>query len=399
MMMVVKTVFWLSVSGIIYAWVIYPLLVWVLARLSSKRASSKRLTSAANVDAEFEWPLVTLVIAAYREESVILDRLNNAVMLDYPPDRLQILIGCDGDEDLTGEVVNQYADERVRLLQYPVRRGKASVLNDTVREATGDIIVFSDANTHMRPDAIKKLVCHFADSEVGGVCGQLVLTDPLTGRNVDGIYWSFENFLKRNEAKVGGLLGVNGAIYAIRRELFSSIPPNTIVDDFLIGMRIHLHHRKLVYEPNAMAFEETAPTISGEFNRRVRIGAGNFQSLRWLLPLLNPKRGTVALTFFSHKLMRWLCPVFLLAGLISNIFLIEDLFYSRTLALQIVFYVSAMAGLKIGAGPGWKKLLRLPTMFVAMNIALLCGFFRLISTTQCGTWQRTERSEAERVHT
>lgn len=392
-MMIVKTVFWLSVSGIMYAWVIYPLLVWVLARVSSRR-----LTSADHVDAEFEWPLVTLVIAAYREESVILDRLNNAVMLDYPSDRLQILIGCDGDEDLTGEVVNHYADERVRLLQYPVRRGKASVLNDTVREARGDIIVFSDANTHMRPDAIKKLVWHFADSEVGGVCGQLVLTDPLTGRNVDGIYWSFENFLKRNEAKIGGLLGVNGAIYAIRRELFSSIPPNTIVDDFLIGMRIHLHHRKLVYEPNAMAFEETAPTISGEFNRRVRIGAGNFQSLRWLLPLLNPKRGTVALTFFSHKLMRWLCPVFLLAGLISNIFLIEDLFYSRTLALQIVFYVSAMAGLKIGGGPGWKKLLRLPTMFVAMNIALLCGFFRLISTTQSGTWQRTERSEAERVH-
>ena len=392
--MVVKTAFWLSVVGILYAWVIYPVLVWVLARLASKRSGSSSIG-----DAEFDWPMVSLVIAAYREESVILERLNNAIMLDYPLDRLQILIGCDGDEDLTGELVGNYADDRVRLLQYPERRGKASVLNDSVPQAMGDIIVFSDANTNMKPDALKKLVGHFADSDVGGVCGQLVLTDPLTGRNVDGIYWSFENFLKRSEAKLGALLGVNGAIYAIRRELFSPIPANTIVDDFLIGMRIHLQRRKLVYEPNALANEETAPTISGEFNRRVRIGAGNFQSLGWLAPLLNPKRGAIAVTFFSHKVMRWLCPVFLLAALISNIFLIEDLFYSRTLALQIVFYVISMAGLKIGPGPGWTKLLRLPAMFVAMNVALLFGFFRLISTSQSGTWKRTERSEAERVRT
>jgi len=234
---------------------------------------------------------------------------------------------------------------------------------------------------------------------VGGVCGQLVLSDPQTGKNVDGIYWSFENYLKRNEAKIDALLGVNGAIYAIRRELYSPIPSNTIVDDFLIGMRIHLLGKRLIYEPNAQAYEETAPTITGEFNRRVRIGAGNFQSLRWLSPLLNPRRGTIALTFFSHKVMRWLCPVFLFAALISNVFLIEDLFYSRTLAIQIVFYVIAMAGLKIGPGPGWTKLLRLPAMFVAMNIALLLGFFRLIFTSQSGTWKRTERSESQHVRT
>ena len=272
------------------------------------------------------------------------------------------------------------------------------MLNDTVPQAAGDIIVFSDANTNMNSDALKKLVGHFADPDVGGVCGQLVLMDPDTGQNVDGVYWKFENFLKRNEAKIGALLGVNGAIYAIRRELYSQIPQNTIVDDFLIGMRIHLKEKRLIYEPAAIAIEETAPTIAGEFNRRVRIGSGNIQSLQWLYPLLNPKRGSVALAFFSHKLMRWICPLLLLVVFVSNVFLIEEGLYSKILALQIVFYTCALAGIKAGPGPGIRKLFRLPTMFVAMNVALLFGFFRLITSTQSGTWKRTERlREAERV--
>lgn len=392
--MIPYTIFWLSMVGIIYTWVVYPVLLVVLARIGGRKASS------ANNDPAFDWPKISLVIAAYREESVILERLNNAVLLDYPSDRLEILIGCDGNEDLTGEVVENYADDRVRLLQYPERRGKASVLNDTVPQANGDIIVFSDANTNMNSDALKNLVCHFANPDVGGVCGQLILTDPDTGQNVDGVYWKFENFLKRNEAKLGALLGVNGAIYAIRRELYSPIPSNTIVDDFLIGMRIHLKGADLVYEPAAIAVEETAPSIAGEFGRRVRIGAGNIQSLQWLYPLLSPGRGAVALTFFSHKLMRWICPVLLLTALVSNIYLIENETYRRILALQIVFYVCAMAGLKVGPGPGVKKLLRLPTMFVAMNVALLFGFFRLITSAQSGTWKRTERlPEAEHVQT
>ena len=344
--------------------------------------------------------LARMVIAAYREESVIFDRLTNATQLDYPTDRLEILIGCDGDEDLTGDLVSNFEDSRVRLVQYPQRRGKASVLNDTVPQAMGDIIVFSDANTNMSSDALKKLVRHFVDPEVGGVCGQLVLTDPSTGKNVDGVYWRFENFLKRNEARLGALLGVNGAIYAIRRELFSEIPSNTIVDDFLIGMRIHLRDRKLIYEPDAKAFEETAPSILGEYHRRVRIGAGNIQSLQWLHPLLNPKRGSLALTFFSHKVMRWLCPILMLIALVTNVLLVGELFYGRILGLQILFYAAAMIGFKISPGGGWKKPARLPAMFVAMNAALLMGVFRLVGTTQSGTWKRTERlPEAEQVRT
>lgn len=394
--MLVKILFWVSVAGILYAWVVYPVVLLVLSRVMPNRNRSQQVAS----DQRSEWPSVSIVIAAYKEESVILERLRNTSQLNYPLDQLEVLIGCDGDEDATGEIVRGYDDPRVRLVQYPQRRGKASVLNDTVPQATGQIVVFSDANTNMNPDALKKLIRHFDDPAVGGVCGQLVLTDPETGKNVDGVYWRFENFLKSNEARLGALLGVNGAIYAIRKELYSPIPSNTIVDDFLIGMRIHLRKLKLIYEPDAKAFEETAPSISGEYSRRVRIGAGNLQCLQWLSPLLNPKRGMISLVFLSHKVMRWLCPVLMLIALITNIILVGELSYGRMLGMQILFYTMAIVGLQVGAGSGWKKLFRLPAMFVAMNVALLMGAFRLLGTNQSGTWKRTERTpEAQQVRT
>ena len=171
----------------------------------------------------------------------------------------------------------------------------------------------------MHPDALANLARHFADATVGGVCGQLILQDPVTGQNVDGIYWKYENFLKKREADLGALLGVNGAIYAIRKELYREIPSNAIIDDFLIGMRIHERNRKLAYDPTAIAYEETPETIHAEFQRRVRIGAGGFQSLVWLWKLLDPRRGWVAFCFFSHKLLRWACPFFMLAAFLAHL--------------------------------------------------------------------------------
>ena len=389
-MTTIKALFWISIASIGYSYFVYPLLLKLAARLFGQQT-----TETPDIPRD-ELPFVSMVIAAYREEAVILERLNNIALLDYPSDRLEVIIGVDGNEDMTGDVIRNFADPRVRLQQFPKRRGKASVLNDCVPEARGEIIVFSDANTNMSPDAILQLVKHFADPKVGGVCGQLVLTDPETGKNVDGVYWRYENFLKRTEAKIGGLLGVNGAIYALRRELYEPIPSHTIVDDFLIGMRVHLKGLRLVYEPNAQAFEETAPSIQGEYHRRTRIGAGNFQSLQWLWPLLNPMRGAVSFSFFSHKLMRWLCPVFMLVALCCNIALVRESPFEFLLAIQVAFYMCALIGWQLHAGQGWRKVVRISTMFVAMNVALFVGFFRWIATDLKGTWKRTERgSEAE----
>lgn len=379
--------FWLCVSGVAYAYVVYPIIVWAISRCYLNPADF-----ASDKALPVQWPLVTLIIAAYKEEKVILPRLVNAALLDYPADRLEILIGVDGNEDCTGELIRSFVDSRVRLIQYPIRRGKASVLNDTVPEARGEIIVFSDANTMTQPNSIKQLVRHFADQDVGAVCGKLELIDPASGQNVDGIYWKYENFLKGCEARINGLLGVNGGIYALRKELYEPIPTNAIVDDFLIGMRIHLRHRRLIYDPTAIALEETPDTIGQEFQRRSRIGAGGFQSLQWLWPLLSPTSGWVCFTFWSHKIYRWMCPLLMLGALATNIALASQPIYFALLLGQLTFYLVAAIGLSWMSGSRLPRALRLPAMFVSMNAALLVGLWRSLRGIRGGTWKRTERT-------
>lgn len=383
-----EVILWTCIGGVVYAYAGYAVLVWLASRMYADPAMKAQPT-----DDRQEWPFVSLIIAAYKEEKVIIPRLLNATLLDYPADRLEILVGVDGSEDCTGELVREFHDSRVRLVQYLVRRGKASVLNDTVPQARGEIIVFSDANTMTKPDSIKQLVRHFADERVGAVCGKLELIDPASGQNVDGIYWKYENFLKGCEGRINGLLGVNGGIYALRKELYEPIPTNAIVDDFLIGMRVHLRSRKLIYDPSAIALEETPDTIGQEFHRRSRIGAGGFQSLQWLWPLLNPAYGWVAFTFWSHKICRWICPLFMIGALLTNVALIGEPVYQLLLAAQLGFYLIATLGMGWLSGNRLPRALRLPTMFVSMNTALLVGLWRSLRGIRGGTWKRTERTQ------
>ncbi len=391
-----EIVFWGSLGVVAYVYLGYPVLVGLWSRLAGRNAP------APDVRETCELPFVSLIIAAYREEDVILERLRNALEVDYPADRFEVLVGCDGEEDLTGDLARTFDDSRVRVIQFPVRRGKAQVLNDCVPQARGEIVVFSDANTMMDRDAIRRLVEPFSDPQVGGVCGQLILTDPASGQNVDGIYWRYENFLKRCESQLGALLGANGAIYAIRKELYEPLPPETLVDDFVIGMRIHLRGYRLLYEERAIAREETPPGIDDEFHRRARIGAGGFQSLAWLWPLLNPLRGRVALAFWSHKVLRWFSPAFLVMAMVANVLLVRQPFYLRVLLLHELFYLAAALGLWVVHGGGWRRAFRIPAMFVSMNAALVVGFFRWAVRIRGGTWKRTARvttAEGTRVTT
>ena len=383
-----EILFWTCVAGIVYPYVGYPIVAWAISRFYRDPVQVAENSVPPN-----DWPMVSLIIAAYKEEKVILPRLVNATLLDYPVDKLEVLVGVDGREDVTGELVSGFQDSRIRLVQYPQRRGKASVLNDTVPQAKGEILVFSDANTMTQPDSLKRLVRHFRETQVGAVCGKLELIDPSSGQNVDGIYWKYENFLKGCEGRINGLLGVNGGIYALRRELYDPIPSNTIVDDFLIGMRVHLKHKTLIYDPTAIALEETPDTIGQEFHRRTRIGAGGFQSLRWLAPLLNPARGWIAFTYWSHKMLRWFCPLCMLGALIANLLLLDARIYQITLGLQLALYLTAVAGLLTPLGNYLPRLLRLPAMFVSMNAALLVGMWRSVRGIRSGTWKRTERTQ------
>ncbi len=378
-------VFWACAAGVFYAYVGYPVLIWRLARWFGRP-----VTPPAPTDDEL--PTVSLLIAAYNEEAVIEERLRNALAMDYPPGKIEIVVASDGSSDRTPEIVRGYADRGVRLLDYRQRRGKAAVLNSAFAELHGDVVLLSDANTYTDTPALRQLVRWFADPAVGVVCGWLVLTDPDTGRNVDSLYWKYETFLKRCDGRLGALLGANGAIYALRREVYVPIPTETIVDDFVIPLLARLRTGcALVYDGEAVAREETPRDVGAEFHRRSRIGAGGFQSLGLLWRLLNPRQGWVAFTFLSHKVMRWLCPFFLLGLLASNLVLFATPFFSVALLAQFAFYLaSLLAGL---APPELKSLrpLRLTTMFTSMNAALFVGFLRWLRGTQKGAWRRTAR--------
>jgi len=383
--------FWVSAVVVGYTWVGYPLILALFSRWFGRWTRAPR-------GGEVSLPGVSLLIAAHNEEAVIGQRLRNALNLDYPADKIEIVVVADGCTDETTTIVNRFARQGVRLIEREQRRGKASAINAAWDELHGDIVLLSDANTEMEQDAVRKLVRWFRNPKVGVVCGRLQLTDPASGNNVDSLYWKYETHLKQWEGRLGALPGANGGIYAIRKELFRSLPENTLLDDLVIPMTARLHNTcVLVYDAEAVAHEEAAPDVAAEFRRRARIGAGGYQCLGRLWPILDPRQGWIAWTFMSHKLLRWLCPFFLLLLLVSNLLLVNRPFYLMTL---LVLSAGTLTGLVAGFLPGrWRILrpLRLLSMFVAMNLAIFVGFWHWLFQPQQGTWQRTPRMAESEV--
>lgn len=382
-----KSLFWLCSSVVIYVYVGYPLLLAAVSRLFGRLPRPPASSGAV--------PTISVIIAARDEERVIRERIENLLELDYPADRLEFLIASDGSRDGTCEIVREYAHLGVRLLDFPVNRGKSAVLNDAVASATGEILLLSDANTNLHPSAARLLARWFADPRVGVVCGQLKLVDAVSGRNVDGTYWKYETFLKKCESRLDALLGANGAIYAVRRRLFPRLPGKVAVDDLVIPLLIRMESgSRLVYDADAIAVEETAPEVRSEFSRRARIGAGGFQCLSLIWPILNPRQGWISLAFVSHKLLRWTGPFFLAGALVGSALVGGEPLYGAITLAQLTLYLTAAGGYVWPELVSVSPLIALPTMFAAMNVALLAGFFRWATGRQSGTWARTTRAEA-----
>ncbi len=387
-----KAIFWISILLLAYNYVAYPLLIYVLSRVFGRK-------QVPADPADETLPSVSLLIAAHNEEDVISERIQNALALDYPRDKLEIVIASDGSTDGTNEIVERFAGREVVLLAFAQNRGKSTVLNDAINRLRGEIVMLSDANTMMDRMAARRLARWFQDSKIGAVCGKLELYDSQGSRNADGFYWKYENLIKRCEGYLGGVLGANGAIYAIRRSVYQQIPSDTLIDDFTIPLLARLRTGcGIAYDRDAIAFEETAPDIHAEFRRRARIGAGGFQALARLWPLMHPRFGWTAFTFFSHKVLRWLSPFFLVAILLSNILLARDVQYGALLAAQVVFYGLALIGNHWSFSGRIGRVLRLPTLFTAVNAALAVGFGRWLLHQQTGTWNRTRRLPIPPVH-
>jgi cellulose synthase/poly-beta-1,6-N-acetylglucosamine synthase-like glycosyltransferase len=343
------------------------------------------------------WPFVSIVVAAHDEETCIRQKVENCLSLDYPADRLEVLVGCDGCSDRTAALARSSGDARVTVVEAP-RAGKAAVLSRLVPKAQGDVVVLTDANVTFDRGALKALARHFQEPAVGAVVGRLRLYNRVKRDYEESLYWRYETVLKYWEGKQGCVLGANGGIYALRRLLFQPLRETTITDDFVVPVRIASRGWRVPYEPEAVAYEETTEDVARDFGRRARIGAGNWQSILLVPELLDPRSGFLHFAFVSHKLLRWLTPFFLAVALLLSLPLavLGGLAWKILLLGQLGFYGLALAG-RFGARGPLRRLASLAHYFVSMNAALAVGFWRFLRGTQRAAWDRTQRTGAPGV--
>jgi poly-beta-1,6-N-acetyl-D-glucosamine synthase len=376
--LILEILFWLCIAVPVYAYFGYPLTLLILRRLLHREVKKESIT-----------PRLSLLVPAYNESSNIERKIRNSLALDYPPDQLEIVVACDGCKDGTADLATRVAaaeegGERVRVLDYPVNRGKIATLNAAVRELQGDIIVFSDASAILNRDALRMLIRNFADPRVGSVSGKYTVVKPHEvniGASED-FYWKYETFLKAQEAQLSSTLGGHGHLHAIRAELYPFPRPGTINDDYIIHASVIAKGWRAVYEPEAVIREE-AHEMTG-FGRRVRIMAGNIQQLREIRPLLKPFRPLPIFFFLGHKGLRLLVPFAMVAALMLNLFLLKDFAYQILLLTQIVFYLLALCGSMIRLRP---KVLMLPYYFSMINAATFLGAYHALTGLKRMRWK------------
>lgn len=390
-----EVVFWSCVGAVVYNYAGYPILLFALSMLSQAKSDLLFLTgkrARRSRPLSDELPTVAVLLSAYNEEAVIRDKVNNCLELDYPHDRLEFLIGLDAPSDSTPEILSQMQSSRVRVWHFASRQGKLAVLCNLALQTTAEIVVSTDANTMLKPDCIRTLVRHFRDPRVGAVSGEeMRITARGTDPAAESVYWRYESALKFLENRLNCSLGGNGSVLAVRRPLFKLDKPS-IVEDFQIPLDIRFSGHRVVYDPEALAVEEIAPSQSAQFARRIRLGAGDFQALFSNLKCLNPKNGLAAFCFFSHRVLRWLGPVLLLIAFISSLFLVEMSFFQTLIALQCGFYLGACLGYWLKKNGRKAGILALPVNFCSMNLALLLGLFQYLSGRHSTVWKATPRT-------
>jgi glycosyltransferase involved in cell wall biosynthesis len=366
--------FWVAAGLVAYTYAGYPLV------LVAMRAVIRRPVQRRPIE-----PFVSILVPAYNESRVVAEKIRNVLAIDYPADRFELVVACDGPSDGTSDIARSMADGvRVRAVVFEQNRGKLHVLNDVVPELRGEIVAFSDASSMLEPQAIRQLVANFADERVGAVSGvyRVQKKDAAQLGRQEDFYWKYETFLKKQEAALGSILGAHGSLYAIRRDLYPFPRPDTINDDYVIPLRIVQRGYRVAYEPGAVAHEEAHEM--GGFGRRVRIMAGNVEQLKEIGPLLWPPRPLMLFFFLSHKAARLVVPAALVAAAIANIALLDRPLYRALAVLQLAFYGLVALGGFIQLRP---KILRLPYYFCMINAAVLVGAYRVLRGRHTLRWK------------
>jgi cellulose synthase/poly-beta-1,6-N-acetylglucosamine synthase-like glycosyltransferase len=374
-----ESVFWTCFALLVYIYFGYPFLLTLLARFSKKPPAVPDLPP----------PSVTLLISAYNECQVISAKLANALALEYPADRLEIMVISDASDDGTDEIVQQYPHWGVRLVRQQPRMGKTAGLNLGVSQAKGQILVFSDANALYQPDALRRLVRHFSNPRVGYVVGNARYSEKgvaSSSAESEGLYWKLETYLKKKESDFGSVVGGDGAIYAIRRELYSPLLP-TDINDFLNPMQIVARDFLGVFEPAAICYEEAADSFDREFRRKVRIISRSLNALRRIPSVLNPFRNSRHwFMLVSHKLLRWFAPVFMILLFTASLFLWRFPVYRLAALLQSVFYGMALVGWRWQSQHRLGKIFSLCFYFCLVNLASLVGCSKCLRGDLVGQW-------------
>jgi cellulose synthase/poly-beta-1,6-N-acetylglucosamine synthase-like glycosyltransferase len=373
--------FWLSLLALVYGYAGYPLLIAIVGKLRARVVRRAPVT-----------PTMTLIIAAYNEETGIAERLENALAVDYPLAALDVLVASDGSSDATAAIVAGYAPRGVRLLELP-RQGKIPALNEAVRHARGEILVFSDANIHFHPQALRALARNFADPEVGGVAGNSTYHLPAGGESSsrgEGLYWRYDSWLKEMESRTGSIVSAHGGLYAIRRDLYRPLVETAVTDDFAISTGVIVQGRRLVFDAEALAYELAIPEANREFRRKVRLMTRAWRSVALRRALLNPFRhGFYSVVLFSHKVLRRLLPLVLLVLLACSLLLArEGGVYLAAAVGQLLFYALAAFGfLARRARLGMLRAIYVPFYYCLANAAALVALAQFVAGTRIALWE------------
>jgi cellulose synthase/poly-beta-1,6-N-acetylglucosamine synthase-like glycosyltransferase len=381
-------VFWVSVIAILYAYLGYPILLWILSFFMAKK------TSEGTAAEQYSLPRMTLIVSAYNEERVIGDKIRNALSLDYPADLLEIVVVSDGSTDRTTEIVSEFASSGVVLRHYERRVGKTACLNRAVPLATGEIIVFSDANSLYTKRALTALAQRFHDGTVGFVTGwtRYGAGKDMATRDSLGLYAKLELINKELESRLGSCVGADGAIFAIRKNLYVPLQDYDI-NDFVIPLKINYQGYRGVLDRNAYCFEKDAGGTKGEFQRQVRITNRTIRAIINYRQLLNPfKFGFFSIQLFSHKVSRFLVPFFLVGVTVSNLLLVSrGSFFVMTLLAQALLYAAAIASFRVSGNALPARFGEAAKAFIIVNFAILIGWIKYMQGETYTTWSPTQR--------
>ena len=380
MLVILKIIIWLSLSILLYVYLGYPLAITIVAQLKGRKQKL--------IDSNYE-PHVSMIIPARNEEKVIAKKLNNTLQLNYSKEKLEIIVISDNSLDKTDEIVRQFEADGVRLLSLTERHGKTWAQNIAAEKALGQVLIFSDANAMYIPDAVKHLAQYFQDPQVGAVSGELHYSNPANSAvgYEENLYWRWEKFIKRQEHIAGCILGANGSIYAVRKTDYIPLEKN-IISDFIEPLEIIVRNKKLVYEPKAISYEQASLSFDQELARKRRIISRSIYSLRVHNHLLNPFRsGLLFFELLSHKVLRWLTPVFAVIVFIFTALLSLNGLYTSFFVVQTVFYALGLLGFMFKNQNNWPTLFFTPYYFCLLGYASIQGILDFLKGKSSVIWE------------